>query len=250
MKKILASALCVLLLVSFAGCGAHYKKIDVPKELKIDARNLSEDTDHFMSIEDDTPLLAAIPEQGLYIYYTDTTIRSGVLVKYDGLLQFFPWRFTPQIARPDVFIADYNGDGRSDIAFTYAVETAETDACENLHVLLRGDKGFSDQFYTAEKAGIECGNHLMVSAREKDQFVVYVDGEPTEFGLGGHGAFLGMYYKHVQDFTLGEEITVALEPGFVFDNEDKPLYGVMSYSAKLQFTGEVFTQTEPEIVLK
>ena len=61
MKKILVSALVLtLLLGSFTGCGKKYRQIDVPKELKIDEKTLSEDTDELLSIDDTTPLLTAL----------------------------------------------------------------------------------------------------------------------------------------------------------------------------------------------
>ena len=232
MKKILVSALVLtLLLGSFTGRGNKYRQIDVPKELKIDEKTLSEDTDELLSIDDTTPLLTALPDEGLYIYYTDRTVKSGVLVKYDGMLQFFAWRFTPELARPDVYIADYNGDGEKDIAFTYVSEVGETQFCENLHLLLRTEDKFEDRYYTGEKASIQCGNHLVVAPKGDDKYIAYIDGEPTEFTLTGHGEFSQLYLKHIQDFTLGETITVELDPGLVFVGESSPVFSTFRYIA-------------------
>ncbi len=250
MKRILVSALALLfVLLSFAGCDKRYKKIDVPKELQIDPQALSENTDEIMDIDDTTPLLTALPEQGLYIYYTDRTIRSGVLVKYDGLIQYFPWRFTPERARPDVYIADYNGDGEKDIAFTYVYETGATTECENLHLLLRNGNKFEDRLYTGEKASIQCGNHLVVYAEEDGRYIAYLDGEPSEFSLPGHENYIGLDFKHKQDFTLGETITVELEPGLMYAQEMKPVYGALDYTARLELTDKDIFQVEPQLTL-
>lgn len=251
MKRILVSVLALIaLMLSFAGCGRSYKKIDVPKELQIDPKTLNEDTNEIMSIDDTTPLLTAIPEQGLYIYYTERAVRSGVLVKYDGLIQYFPWRFTPELARPDVFISDYNGDGKMDIAFTFVSETGETTSCENLHLLLRGENGFEDKLYTADKAIVQCGNHLRVYADEGDRYIAYLDGEQTEFSLPGHQNYIGLNLKHKQDFTLGETITVELEPGLMFEKEARPVYGALGYTARLELRDMDIFQVDPQLTLE
>ncbi len=251
MKKVCASVLVLLLLpLSLFGCGSRgYTLLDVPKELKIKADTLSEDTQNLMSVDESTPLLAALPEEGLYIYATDPTVVSGVLVKYDGLVQYFPWRFTARLARPDLYVADYNADGQKDIAFTFVSGAGEHALRENLHVLLRGEHGFTDNFYACEKAAIETGNHLSVSADEEkaDVFTAYVDGEANVFTLPGHGEFLELYLDEVQDFTLGDEITLRVEPGLAFRNEGLPLFDVMTYTAKIEFADGILTQTNAAI---
>ena len=250
MKKVCISALVLLLaLLPLCGCGRNYKHLDVPKELKIDDGALSEDTENLMSVDESTPLLAALPEEGLYVYSTDPTVVSGVLIKYDGLLQYFPWRFAPRLARPDLFVSDYNGDGQKDIAFTFVSKAGGHVYRENLHVLLRGENGFTDNFYTAEKAVLEAGGHLDVysDAEKPDTFTAYLDGKDTPFTLPGHGEYLDLYYDEIQDFTLGDEITLRIEPGLIFKDEALPVYDVLTYSAHIEFVDGVLTQTQPTI---
>lgn len=253
MKKACVSALLVLaVLASLWGCGRSYTLLDVPKELKIDAASLSEDADNLMPVDDSTPLLAALPKEGLYVYATDQTVVSGVLIKYDGLVQYFPWRFAPRLARPDLFVSDYNEDGKKDIAFTFVSKAGANVYRENLHVLLRGEKGFTDNFYACEKAVTEAGSHLSAIADSKtpDAFTVYVDGTPNAFKLPGHGEFLGLYLDDVQDFTLGDEISLRVEPGMVFKDEGLPVFDVLTYTAGITFVDGILTQTNAAVTIE
>ena len=249
MKKIRISALVLLLVcASLWGCTrGGYTRVDVPKEMQIDVSALSEDTDNLMSSAQSVPLLAALPDEGLYVYATDPTIQSGVLVKYDGLLQFFPWRFTPQIAQPELYVADYDGDGRKDIAFTYVSSSGETHRRENLHVLLRGDKGFTDSFYSWEKAALETNGRLSVGNPEENTYVVYVNGTEKTFTMHGHTGFSKLYLEDWQDFTLGETITLQVKPGMVFQDETLPVYGAFTYTATMDFVNGILTQTDPRV---
>ncbi len=252
MKRMCASALALLLALTLFGCekrSGGYTLLDVPEELEIDAASLSEDTDNLMSIDETTPLLAALPKEDLYVYATDPTVITGVLVKYDGMLQFFPWRFAPRLARPELFVSDYNEDGKKDVAFTYVSMAGEGVFRENLHILLRGENGFDDNFYACEKAVIETGVHLTVMADSKtpDKFTASVDGVKESFMLPGHGEYLDLYLDQVQDFTLGDEITLRVEPGMIFKDEGLPLYDVLTYTAHIGFANGVLTQSQPEI---
>lgn len=255
MKKMCVSVLILFLAsLSLWGCGRKsggYTLLDVPKELEIDPAALSENADKLMSVDESTPLLCALPEEGLYVYSTDQSIASGVLIKYDGLLQYFPWRFSPRLAKPDLFISDYDADGKKDIAFTFVSGAGEHAYHENLHVLLRGDRGFTDHFYSSEKAAIEVGNHLSVVADESkpDTFTAYLDGESRTFTLAGHTEYLDLYYDEVQDFTLGDEITLRSDPGMVFSGEGLPTFGVMTYTARVTFSDGLLTQTDAQIEL-
>ncbi len=253
MKKVCVSVLILLLAaLSLFGCRrSGYTLLDIPKELEIDVAALSEDVNDRMSVEESTPLLAALPEEELYVYATDQTVVSGVLVKFDGVLQYFPWRFAPQVSEPDLFVSDYNGDGRKDVAFTYVYESGVQDRRETLHVLLREDKGFSDNLYTGDKAVIEAGRHLSVyaDADTLDMFTANLDGKTTAFTLPGHGEYVDLYFDDVQDFTLGDEITVRLDPGIVFRNEGLPTFGVLTYTARIEFVDGILTQTNAKIDL-
>ena len=246
MKRVWILLLVLLVALSAFGCGrSSYKQLDVPKELKIDVDTLSEDADNLMPIGDSTPLLAALPEEGLYVYATDQTVVSGVLVKFDGLLQYFPWRFAPRLARPDVYVADYNADGKKDIAFTYVSEAGEHAYRETLHVLLRGDEGFTDNLYTCDKAALESERRLSVlaDADKPDTFTAYLGDSTKTFTLPGHGAYAGLYFEEVQDFTLGDKITLRVDPGLVFTDEGQPVFDVITYTADVEFVDNVLTQT-------
>ena len=247
MKKRLIPALLAVLLLALSGCGSRYRQLDVPKEMKIDPASLSENTDNLMDSGEKTPLLAALPEEGLYVYATDPTIQSGVLVKYDGLLQFFPWSFTPQLAQPELYAADYNGDGKKDIAFVYVSSSGSTQRRENLHVLLRGEKGFEDNFYPCEKAALEANGRLSVSNPEKNSYIVLCGSEQQTFTMEGHDGFKGLYFDDWQDFTLGETISVTLRPGMVFDGEALPVYDAFTYTADIEFVNGLLSQTDPAV---
>ena len=251
MKTRMISAFVVLaLLVSLCACKKNgYTWIDVPKELQIDVSALSEDTDNLMASSESAPLLAALPQEGLYIYATDSTVAQGVLVKYDGLLQYFPWRFTPQLAQPDLYVADYNGDGVKDIAFTYVSSYGETQRRENLHVLLRGEGGFEDRVYSAEKAAIEASGKMYVDNPEQDQFVAHAGETQQAFTLTGHGTYTGLYFDDWQEFTLGEAISVELRPGLIFQNEGLPAYGSLRYTATIDLVDGILSQTDPQVTL-
>ena len=253
MKKICVSVLVLLLAaLSLSACGrGGYKFLDIPKELKIDAASLSEDTENLMPVGETVALLAALPEEGLYVYSIDPTVAVGVLVKFDGLVQYFPWRFAARLAQPDLFIADYNGDGKKDVAFTFVFSAGEHARRETLHVLLREEERLSDHIYTGQKAAVEAARHLSVyaDADKPDTFTAYLDEQRSTFTLPGHGEYVDLYFDEVQDFTLGEEITLRVEPGIVFRNEGAAVYDVLSYTAKIEFTDGTLTQTQPEINL-
>lgn len=249
MKKMCVSVLVLLLLaLSLVGCerrSGGYTLIDVPKELEINVSALSEDTDNLMASGESAPLLAALPEEGLYLYAPDATVAQGVLVKYDGILQYFPWRFTPQLAQPDMFVADYNGDGKKDIAFTYVSSYGTTQRRENLHVLLRVGKGFKDNVYSCEKAASDASGKLAVGqGSDPDQFTAYLGDTQQTFTLAGHGEYQGLYFDDWQEFTLGETITVLLKPGLIFKDEGLPVYGALTYTATIAFEDGRLVQTD------
>ncbi|MBQ7545818.1 MAG: hypothetical protein IJT41_02480 [Clostridia bacterium] len=251
MKTRMISALAVLvLLISLCACRQNgYALIDVPKELHIDVAALSEDADNLMASGESTPLLAALPQEDLYIYASDPTIAQGVLVKYDGLLQYFPWRFTPQLAQPDLYVADYNGDGVKDIAFTFVSADSESKRCENLHVLTRGKRGFEDHFYSAKKAAVEASGKLSVGNPEQDKFIVYLGQTQQTFTMTGHGTYAGLYFDDWQEFTLGDTITVAIKPGLVFEGEGQPVYSALNYTASIEFVNGLLAQTGAQATL-
>lgn len=247
MKKLCVSVLVLLLAaLSLPACSRSrgYTLQDMPKELKIDVASLSEDTDNLLPVDETAQLLAALPEEGLYVYALDPTVVSGVLVKFDGVVQYFQWRFTARLAQPDLFVADYNGDGRKDVAFTYVFSAGAQVHRETLHVLLREENRFSDHMFTGEKAAIEAARHLSVIAEKTpDTFTAYLDGSPSTFTLPGHGEFVDLYFDDVQDFTLGDEITLRVEPGLVFRDEGPALHDVLNYTAKIELVDGILTQT-------
>lgn len=253
MKKILISALTVLLVVlPLCSCtqkSGGYKVVDLPEELTIDASLLSEDTDNLLNMDEDYPLLAALPEEGLFLYVVHPTLMQGVLVKYNGILQYFSWNFIPQLSEPSLYLHDYNGDGKQDIAVTYVEESASPRYNETLHVLLYSKKGLQDCIYSYEKAATEAGNHIIAEKTSDKDYVVYVDGVPNTFVMeGSYGDLLGIYTNTVQDFTLGDTITVEVNPGLVFSDTQEPVYTAFRYRAELALNGETLTQTNPEVL--
>lgn len=252
MKKILASVLCLCIFaLSFAGCSktsGGYKLVDVPKELSIDAEVLSEDLkDNLLNIDEDYQLLYGIPEENLYIYAIRSSVAQGVLVKFDGRIQYFPWSFVPQLAQPEAYVADYNGDGVKDIAFTYLESVGIVNYNETLHILLAGDKKLTDCIYSAEKAASEASSHMSTSQLDKNAYSVTVDGKTENFSLKGNGELLGVRCDDVQDFTLGETIKLEINPGLVFKTKEDPVYSVFKYYADIQLKGDVCVQANPMI---
>ena len=253
MKKISVSVLILLLAaLVLPACGrSSYTLRDFPKELKIDADSLSEDTDNLLPVDETAQLLAALPKEKLYVYALDPKVVTGVLVKFDGLVQYFPWRFDPRLAQPDLFVADYNADGKKDVAFTYVFSAGVHARRETLHVLLREEDRLSDNLYTGEKAAVEASRHLSViaDADNPDTFKAYLDGEGRTFKLPGHGEFADLYFDEVQDFTLGDTITLRVEPGIVFRNEGEAVYDVLHYTAQIEFVDSLLTQTNVKLDL-
>lgn len=250
MKRLCVSLLALLLAaLSLTACGRSYKTLDFPKELKIDADTLSEDTDNMLPVGETAQLLAALPEEGLFVYALDPTVVTGVLVKFDGLVQYFSWRFDPRLAQPDLCVADYNGDGVKDVAFTYVFSAGVHARRETLHVLLREEDRFSDSVYTGEKAAVEASRRLSVlaDAEKPDTFTAYLDGEARTFTLPGHGEYVDLYFEDVQDFTLGDTITLRVEPGIVFRDEGEATYDVLDYTAQIEFADGILTQTNPQL---
>lgn len=237
MKKAITVFLLLSVLLSFAACGQSYQKINVPKELSLDDSALTEDVREMMSIDDSTPLIAALPDEGLYIYATDPTIASGVLVKYDGLIQYFSWIFTPYIAEPDVYVSDYNGDGQKDIAFTYCDTASEIVHNENLHILLRTENGFTDHVYNWKSAAVDLSMKITVDDNGDGTFTANLDGTHATAALDadGFGIYRGIYADNVQDFTLGDTITLTVQPGLVFNDRQLPVYDVFVCTAKMHF---------------
>lgn len=254
MKKTCVSVLVLLLAaLTLSACGrGRYKMQDIPKELKIDANTLSEDVDNLLPVGETAQLMAALPEEGLYVYAVDPTVVSGVLVKFDGVVQFFTWRFDPRLAQPDLFVADYNADGKKDVAFTYVFSAGVHARRETLHVLLREEDRFSDNLYTGEKAAVEASRHLSVYAdKDKpDTFTAYLDGQQSTFTLPGHGEYVDLYFDEVQDFTLGDTITLRVDPGIVFRNEGEATYDVLRYTADIGFVDGILTQTNTNIEIR
>ena len=252
MKKKCISVLVLLLAaLCLSACGrGRYTVQDVPKELKIDADALSEDTDNLLPVDETAQLMAALPEEGLYVYAVDPTVVSGVLVKFDGIVQFFTWRFDPRLAQPELYVADYNADGKKDVAFSYVFSAGVRAHRETLHVLLREEDRFSDHLYTGEKAALEAARHLGVlqDAKKPDTFSAYLDQQaPRTFTLPGHGEYVDLYFDEVQDFTLGETITLRVDPGIVFRNEGEAIYDVLHYTADIGFIDGILTQTNAKL---
>ena len=250
MKKVIVFLLLLSVLLSFSACRQSYRKINVPKELSLDVSALTEDTDKMMSIDDTTPLIAALPDEGLYIYATDPTITSGILVKYDGLIQFFSWNITSYTAEPDVFLADYNGDGQKDIAFTYCDTASEIVHNENLHILLRTEDGFTDHVYKWKSAAVDMSMGIVVNDNGDGTLTASLDGTTATAALDttGFGAYRGIYADNVQDFTLGDTITLTVKPGLVFNDRQLPVYDVFVCTAKIHFIeNDVLRATDLQI---
>ena len=251
MKKWIALLLAVSWLASLSACAGRYKLLNVPEELRLDTAALSENMDDMMSITDSTPLIAALPDEGLYVYETDPTIVGGVLFKYDGIIQYFPWSFTPQIAEPEVFLSDYNGDGQTDIAFTYCDTASEIKHNETLHVLLRGEDGFTDCVYTWKSAAVDAKMGVVIDDNGDGTFTAHLNGRPDEdrtLDAAGLGTYMGLYSDDVQDFTLDETITLTVRLGMVFSDTSLPVYDVFDFASEMQLVDGVLAPVNPMIV--
>lgn len=252
MKKILASVLAftlaALTLCSCAKTSGGYKLLDVPDALSIDAKDFSEEVETAMlNMDESYPLLAAMPEENAYIYAVNPMVMQGVLVKYNGNIQYFPWDLIPELAQPEMYMADYNGDGQKDIAFTFVEASGETCYRETLHMLIQGEKKLEDYIYSSEKAASDAETHLRVEKKTSKDYAAYVDGKVHSFTMNGYGQLQGVYTADMQDFTLGEQITLEVNPGLVFEGTELPVYSAFKYNAKVVFADDMVTQIEPSV---
>ena len=254
MKKILVPILILVLLCTpLSGCAKRsegYKLEAIPDELTIDPAMLSEDTDNLLSMDETCPLMAALPEEGLYMYAIDPTITHGALVKFDGVIQYFTWLFTAAIAEPEMYVCDYNGDGKKDVAITFLTSTGQSNHNEELHILVRTGSGFEDHLYLKQKAIEDAAKHVIMVERAKGLYSLALDGKEQTVKLDGNGDFLGLYFDDVQDYTLGETITIQYKPGIVFSESQLPVYSVFSYSADVILDGSTCGQTNGRIELQ
>ncbi len=252
MKKIISPVLAALLLcATLFGCSSDkkYKLISVPDDLQINAETLSENTENLLDYSEDFPLFFADAENGIYAYACNNQATDGILLKFDGYIQYFPWRIVPQLADPDFHVYDYNGDGLSDIAVTVISDVGETNYNEDLHILMNLDGSLEDCFYSHETCSVETSgifNFSKNTAKENSYFF-FIHGQRQEIELKNKGDFFGLYLDAVQDFTLGDKITVEVVPGLSFETNSIPDYSIAKFHADVDFSDGVFSLTNPTV---
>lgn len=253
MKKILVPVL-ILAIVCAALCGCtigsrRYKLQAIPDELTIEPAALSEDTENLLRIDETYPLLAALPEEDLYVYSIDPTITHGALVKFDGVIQYFSWLFEPVNANPELYACDYDADGRKDVAITFRTAAGQKRYNEELHVLMRTEDGFKDCMYSTQRAVQDAEAHMTLLENPKGIYNYYVDGVKNAVKLNG-GTLLGLYFDDMQDYTLGETITLKMNPGVVFAEKEIPDYSQFTYMADISLETGICTQVNVRVELK
>lgn len=251
MKRIIFPVLiAALLCASLFGCSAgKYKLISVPEELKINAETLSEDPKNLLNYDEDYPLFFAEPESGVFAYVCNVQARDGILVKFDGYIQYFPWRFVPALADPDVKVYDYNGDGRSDIAVTIVTSVGETNYNEDLHILMNRDGSLEDCFYSHETCATDATGIFNFSKNnaKENSYHFFIHGKKQEIELKNKGNCFGMYLDAVQDFTLADTITLEIIPGLTFENNSVPDYSIAKFHMDVNYTNGVFELSNPSV---
>lgn len=251
MKKIIFPVLIAALLCSsLFGCSVgKYKLISVPEELQIDTETLSEDPANLLNYDETYPLFFAEPESGVFAYICTTQARDGILVKFDGYIQYFPWRFVPALADPDVHVYDYNGDGLSDIAVTIVTNIGETNYNEDLHILMNRDGNLEDCFYSHETCATDAtGIYTFAKNNTKENsYNFFIHGKRQEIELKNKGDSFGMYLDAVQDFTLGDDITLEIVPGITFENNTIPDYSIAKFHMNVNYNNGIFELTNPTV---
>ncbi|MBQ3151179.1 MAG: hypothetical protein IJB86_08060 [Clostridia bacterium] len=253
MKKIIFPVLiAAFLCASLFGCSGEkkYKLVEVPEELQINTQSLSEDPAKLLDYNEDYPLFFAEPESDVYAYVCSNQSDNGILVKFDGYIQYFSWRMlTPTIAKPDVHVADYNNDGLQDIAVTVLSNVGETNYNEDLHILMNRDGSLEDCLYTHETCAIDAKGILTFSENntKDDSYFFFINGKRQEIEIKNKGDFFGMYFDAVQDFTLGNTITVEVVPGLSFSDSAIPDYSLATFCADINYNNGVFEMSNPAV---
>ena len=252
MKKIISPVLAALLLcATLFGCSAgnKYKLISVPDDLQINTETLSENAENLLDYSEDYPLFLADAENGVFVYACNNQGSDGVLVKFDGRIQYFPWRIIPSLADPDIHVYDYNGDGLSDIAITVISDIGETNYNEDLHILMNQKRSLEDCLYSHETGATDRSGIFKFSKNtaKENSYFFFIHGQRQEIELKNKGNFFGLYFDAVQDFTLGDKITVEVVPGLSFETNSIPDYSIAKFHADVNYENGVFSLANPTV---
>lgn len=242
-----------MLCVSFGGCAKRaggYVLQAIPDALTINPAELSGDAKNLLNMDETYPLLAALPEEDLYVYTIDPMLASGALVKYDGVIRYFSWQFVPPKAEPELYVYDYNGDGKKDVAISFLTSVGQTNHNEELHVLMRKGNDFEDCMYLKTKAVEDVKSHVTIMQKDDGQYSIYVEGKENPVRLNGKGDLLGLYFDDVQDYTLGKTITLRYAPGIVFSEMQLPMTGVFEYTADVVFQPDTCGQANGRVTMQ
>lgn len=243
MKKIICPALAaIILMLSLAGCGSVVKPklVDVPDEITIDTASLSDtlQTDQTSYDAAEFPLVASVPSEGVFIYDINVSGQTGLLVKYNNVLQYFNWTYFRITSQPEVAVYDYDGDGDKEIAISLLTNKGQTNYNEDLYIL-EYSKGKLD--YINYLGSTMCSAaEAIVSYQEKDEANQYslTDGKnfyTLDFS-NRESAFQGLYFDAYCDYSLDEKITSTVKIRYIFEDVSIPEDSEYTLSSELSYS--------------
>ncbi len=253
-KNICVVMAAVMVLLSVSGCtkrSGGYKLVDVPEDVTVEADALSDtlQTDHDVYFSVDYPLVASLPDDGVYIYDVNATGKFGLFVKYKKTLQYFAWQYLNATSVPEVFMSDYDGDGEKELALSLLISRGETNQNEDLHILKYTDGKFTNVIYSAEALEAEAKGLVAITPVDEDKniFKAVTAMSTKTLDFSDRAAYEGLYFGAVQDFTLGETIRGAVALNFVFADDPKPVELGYWLKTDVQFKGDSCTSINPVV---
>jgi hypothetical protein len=256
MKRTTSAALAaVFLLLTLSGCArlsGKYRLVDVPEDITIEAASLSDElqTDHDIYFSVDFPLVASLPEDGVYVYDVNQKGKYGLFIRYEKTLQYFDWTYIKATSVPEIFMSDYNGDGKKELAVSLLRSVGETNHNEDLHILEYDGGKFTNIIYSAEAFESDAKSQVTITPDEKnDKLYKLTTAMSTKtLDVSGRGEIKSTYFGAVQDFTLGDTIYGEAAMFLAFDDDPKPVDIGVRIKCEVLYRGDSCASVNPVVV--
>ena len=257
MKRIICAALAAaIVLLSVSGCAKHsgnYKLVDVPEDITVDADMLSDTLqtgkDIYFSV--DYPLVASLPDDGVYVYDVNAKGKYGLFVKYQNKLQYFGWQYINATSFPEIYMGDYDDDGEKELAIALLKNRGETNHNEDLHILKYDGKKFTNIIYSAESLEADAKGLVTIDPidENKNTYKITTAMSTKTLDFSDREELTGTYYGAVQDFTLGDTIYGEVALNFTFGDNPVSVDVGCRLKTEIQFVGDHCTSINPVIEL-